>query len=323
MRISRALLVVALVVDGAAALTGCPIGTPPDDERDAGPDDTGYPAPRTDLTDALGDDDTLDLAAWNLKNFPCGNESYSTVCRDDQAGSVELVTDLIASLALDVLAVEEIGDVEAFEEIVQRLPDHEGVLSTDEYFDGTYQKIGVIYDATLLEAGEPVALFASSDDFPRPAFQVELTWTGPGDPLTFLVIALHLKAGETSADRAERTRAVAQLEQYVGNLVDGAGQDNVIVLGDFNETLDAEGGPVFQPLRDGARYTIQTQTNYDAGEETFLASGAILDHIVTTAALAGAIGGAHSQIPRLQYDVDDYRARVSDHLPVALSLANP
>lgn len=323
MCVRRAPLVVVALVCACAALTACPIGTPPDDERDAGPDDTGYPAPRTDLTAALGDDGTLDVAAWNLKNFPCGNASYSTVCRDDQAGSVELVTDLIASMALDVIAVEEIADVDAFDEIVQRLPRHEGVLSSDEYYDGTYQKIGVIYDATVLEAGEPLALFASSDDFPRPAFQVELSWTGPGDPLTFLVIALHLKAGETSEDRGERTRAIAQLEQYVGNLVDGAGQDNVMVIGDFNETLDAEGIAVFQPLRDTARYTIETSVNFAAGEATYISSDAIIDHIVTTTSLSAAIGDARSVIPRLQYDVDGYRDRVSDHLPVTLSLANP
>lgn len=322
MRARRLPLDVTVALLGALLLGACPIGTPPDHERDAGPDDTGYPAPRTDLTDALGDDDTLEVAAWNLKNFPCGNESFSTVCRDDQAGSVELVTDLIASMAVDVLAVEEIADVEAFDEIVQRLPNHEGVLSTDEYFDGTYQKIGVIYDASKLSAGEPVQLFGSSDDFPRPAFQLELTWNGGGDPLTFLVIALHLKAGETADDRGERTRAIAQLEQYVGNLVDGDGQDNVIILGDFNETLDSAGLPVFQPLRDSARYTIQTQASYNAGDESFLSSGVILDHIVTTVSLAPAIGGAHAVIPELQRDVDDYRDRVSDHLPVALSIAN-
>ncbi len=323
MRAPRSPLVATAALLGALALCACPIGAPPDDERDAGPDDTGYPPPRTDLTDALGDDDTVDVAAWNLKNFPCGNESYSTVCRDDPAGSVELVTDLIASLALDVVAVEEIADVAAFEEIVQRLPNHEGVLSNDQYFDGSYQKIGIIYDASKLSAGDPVHLFASSDDFPRPAFQLELTWTGGGEALSFLVIALHLKAGETDDDRGERTRAIAQLEQYVGNLVDGAGQDNVVIVGDFNETLDAAGLPVFQPLRDGARYTIQTQTNHNAGEESFLSSGVILDHIVTTTALSEAIGGAHAVIPRLQADVANYRERVSDHLPVALSIGAP
>ena len=320
--VAVALIAVALVAM-ALALAACPIGTPRERDRDAGPDDTGYPAPRTDVTAALGSAGTLDLAAWNLKNFPCGNASFETTCRSDQPASVELVSDLIASMALDLVAVEEIADEDAFAEIVARLPDHEGVLSTDSYFDGTYQKIGLIYDATVLAAGEPLLLFASSDDFPRPALQVELTWTGAGEPLTLLLIALHLKAGETSTDRGERTRAIAQLEQYVSNLVDGAGQDNVIVLGDFNETLDAEGLPVFQPLRDTARYTIQTLANFNAGEETFLASGAILDHIVTTAALASAIDGARSKIPRLQYDVEDYRGRVSDHLPVALSLANP
>lgn len=317
----------ALVVVAALALAACPIGVRPDagpdEDEDAGPDGTGYPDPRTDLTAALGGDDTLDIAAWNLKNFPCGNESYSTVCRDEPADSVVLVTDLIASMALDAVVVEEIADVEAFEEIVQRLPNHEGLLSTDEYFDGSYQKIGLIYDATVLEAGQPLQLFASSDDFPRPAFQVELTWVGPGEPLTFMAIGLHLKAGETSADRGERTRSVAQLEQYVSNLVDGAGQDNVIMLGDFNETLDAEGLPVFQPLRDTARYTIETQTNYNSGEATYISSDAIIDHIVTTAPLSPAIGGERSVIPRLQFDVEDYRGRVSDHLPVVLSFESP
>lgn len=308
------------------ALPACPIGVRPDggpDDDDGGPDGTGYPDPRTDLTAALGADGTLDFAAWNLKNFPCGNESYSSVCRDDPADSVELVTDLIASMALDAVMVEEIASVDAFEEVVQRLPHHAGLLSSDEYFDGSYQKIGLIYDTRVLEAAEPVELFVSSDDFPRPAFQVPLTWVGEGDALELFAIGLHLKAGETSADRGERTRSVAQLEQYVGNLVDGSGLDNIVMLGDFNETLDSSGLPVFEPLRDASRYTIETQPNHNAGEATYISSDAIIDHIVTTNALSGAIGSARAVIPRLHNEVSNYRGRVSDHLPVTLSLENP
>jgi endonuclease/exonuclease/phosphatase family metal-dependent hydrolase len=266
-----------------ALLTACPIGIQDgdrdDDDRDAGPD-TGYPAPATDLVAPRGAADTFEIASWNVKNFPCGNESFSSTCRAEAADTPSLLADLIASMDLDIVALQEIADEEAFQEVVDRLPEHEGVLSSHTYGDGSYQKIGYVYRSTEVEAGTASLLFQSSDNFPRPALQTQFTWSGLGTPIRLTAISVHLKAGEGGDDRDRRTGAIAQLEQYMQNLVDGSGDDNLIALGDFNETVDdAAGQQVFLPFRDPSRYVIRTEANAESGEATFIPSDVILDAV--------------------------------------------
>lgn len=308
----------------ASATLGCPggllDGAGGEGEGEGELLDTGFPAPLDDVTARIGADETLDIGAWNLKNFPCGNASFSDVCRSNLEDTPSLVADVVTSLGLDVVALEEINSEDAFAELVQRLPHHEGVLSTHSYGDGTFQKIAFLYDTRVVEAGQEALLFQFDSAFPRPALQVPFTWISSG--LSFTAIAVHLKAGETQEDSDRRNSAIAQLAAYANNLVDGAGADNIIMLGDFNETLTDDAGLAnFAPLRDAVRYTVRTEANAAADETSFLpAPGIILDHIVTTSALADEAAGRSAIIPRVDADLEGYRERVSDHLPVALSL---
>lgn len=310
----------------ALGLAGCPLSSdrdrPDAHDVDAGPDGTGFPPPATDLTEPIGTAATLDLGTWNMKNFPCGNSPANNVCRATAAETPALAADIIASLGLDLVAVEEIADEAAFDELVQRLPDHEGVLSTDTYGDGTYQKLGFIYRASLLEASSPGDLFLGDENFPRPAFQVLFTWRGEGGPIEFFAVAVHLKAGEELTDSQRRAGAIVRLESYARNLVDGAGRDNIVVLGDFNDDLRlADGARNFSPFtNDPSRYTVRTKANSTAREVSFLPASALIDHIVTTAAFDAALGRGNAIIRRLDSDVAGFRDKMSDHLPVAISL---
>lgn len=326
------LLNVALTTSIAAlltlTLTACPRGglTPGDGDGEEGGDDdddplpdTGFPPPQDDITDRIGSDVTLDIGAWNVKNFPCGNSSFSTVCRGDADATPSLLADAIASMGLDLVALQEITDEAALDETVTRLPFHESVVSTDTYGDGTYQKIAFVYDSRVLEAGPDALLFLGDGNFPRPPLQVSFTVVETG--LTFFAIGIHLKAGETDEDFERRAGALARLDAYMRNLVDGDGEDNIILLGDFNETLtDPAGLANFEPLRDTSRYSIRTQTNAFSDEVSFLPGGVILDHIVTTSALADEAASRSAVIPRIDFDIESYRDRLSDHLPVTLTL---
>jgi hypothetical protein len=216
-----------------AALTACPV-VRPDGDDDPGDDDddddddvidTGFPAPADDVTDRIGAEETLDIGAWNIKNFPCGNDSFSTTCRANADVTPSLVADVITSMGLDLVAVEEIAGEEGFAETAQRLPHHEAIVSSDTYSDGTYQKIGFLYDTRVLEAGADSLLFQGDSNFPRPALQVSFTHKDTG--LSFFAIAIHLKAGESDEDFERRGGALTRLHAYMSNLVDGDGQDNI------------------------------------------------------------------------------------------------
>jgi endonuclease/exonuclease/phosphatase family metal-dependent hydrolase len=317
MRVARRLLLVTACLWSAA----CPLGRDRDRD-DAGPVDSGYPPPATDVTAAIGTDATLDIGTWNVKNFPCGNSSETSTCRPGAEDTPALAADVIASLDLDLVALQEVADEEAFYELADRLPEHVGILSGHTYSDGSYQKIGYLYRATVLSAGAPGELFRTDNNFPRPALQVPFTWTGGDSPFTFLAISVHLKAGEGTLDSDRRKAAISRMEAHARNLVDGAGEDNIIFLGDFNENIRTSTGlQNFAPFLDATRYDVRTRANADAREFSFIPSGVVLDHIVTTSALKAAAGSGPAVIPRLDTDIEGYRGRLSDHLLVGVSLA--
>jgi endonuclease/exonuclease/phosphatase family metal-dependent hydrolase len=308
--VSRAVALVSLIaLHGGCDLLRDPGAVRPDAAAGVGPD--GWPAPNGDLVPPVGSAATLDVATWNLENFP------------KAARSIALAADLIASLDLDVIVVEEVASITAWDELVARLPDHGGVLSSHRYGPDSYQKIGVLYREDLVTASPPELLFTTEGyTFPRPPLVVHLTVDGAA---TIDVIGVHLKAGTTPEDRSRRAAAVNRLDTWMRDRVDTGAEDELILLGDFNATLDParpDLAEVWPPLVGApARYTVHTIPLEARGEASYLPAGILLDHIVTTAGLAAEVGGREAVIPDLATLVPRYDADLTDHLPVVLSLS--
>jgi endonuclease/exonuclease/phosphatase family metal-dependent hydrolase len=288
------------------AMGGCKAGGGANDP-DAAADDPSldaraYEPPRDDLVSPAGSDATIDIATWNIENFPATE------------ATPRLVADLIASLDLDLVAVEEIADTAAFAELVARLPEHEGVLSSHTYGNGTYQKVGFIYRADLFELGEPTLLFTDQGfDFPRPPLAVEVAL---GDR-RFTAVVVHLKAGVEAEDRERRAAALTAIEAYLRTIEDGAGDPDVVVLGDFNQPIVSEvDDAVWAPIVGAPeRYAVLTEALADDGEASYLPfGGKLIDHLVVTAGFE--LGAADVVVPHLQDYPLDYTDTVSDHLPV-------
>jgi endonuclease/exonuclease/phosphatase family metal-dependent hydrolase len=308
------LYVSAIALCLAACKEGGTDGDPSADGAPPGPDaDQGgnYPPPRSDLVPSIGSAGAVDIAAWNIENFP------------RSADTPRLVADLVTSLGLDLVAVEEIASIEAFDEVVARLPDHQGILSSHTYGEGNYPKVGFIYNADLMHVDGGALLFDDQGyDFPRPPLQVRVTVDdGSHPPVEFIAIVFHLKAGIGDDDRARRAAAIEALEGHMRDLV-GAGDDQVILLGDFNEALDSEEGrAVFAPFLDApSDYAVRTLGPSEDGEVTYLPfGGRFIDHIVTTAGLSGEMSASDPVVPPLDQQLPGY-SDVSDHLPVAAAM---
>jgi endonuclease/exonuclease/phosphatase family metal-dependent hydrolase len=282
-------------IDAAAALS------------DGGVD--GYPAPHTGIVPAIGSANTLDIACWNIENFP------------DTASTPAYVADLITSLDLDLVVVEEVANVDAWDELIARLPNHDAVLSSHRYTATSYQKIGLIYRTATVAVGTPELLFASdSYGFPRPLFKVPVVVGG----LTFDVIGVHLKAGINPDDEARRTSALITIDGYLRAQVDGGGEGQVVILGDFNQNLDTtDGQTVFAPLLAADRYRVRDQAAIDSGAASYIPSGRVIDHLVTTAGFEPWAGDVAAQIPKLNQQFPGYLDVISDHLPVVWSIPMP
>jgi endonuclease/exonuclease/phosphatase family metal-dependent hydrolase len=240
----------------------------------------------------------------------------------DEAARV--VADLIASMDLDLIAVQEVADINTFNTLIQRLTAYDGRLSTHSYGDGTYQRVGFIWKRDLVQVTDALMIFSGSGwEFPRPPFQAKITVTNSaGSTVDFLAITLHLKAGIGSEDRDRRRDAIALLEGYVRDQVDGPGDDEILLLGDFNERLDySSGEEVFSPFRDSpGSYSMLTESLADSGAYTYLFASSFIDHLISTSALGDEIGAASAHVIPLDAQVVNYAQQVTDHLPVVIRM---
>ncbi len=264
-----------------------------------------YPAPRTDLVPSVGTPETLEVATWNIENYP----------KNDSTPAV--LANLIASLDLDMVTLQEVQDIDAFNELVERLRGYKGMLSSHTYGDGTYQKVGYIYREELISMSGAFLLFSQQGyEFPRPPFKVDVTVDNGTRSFNFTSIALHLKAGGGSSNRQRREDAVVILEDYMRPLIEGDGNGRILLIGDFNDTLVGDGANVFAPLSSSELYTIRTTVNSASGEASFVPLSSLIDHIVTSADLDAEFGSSSAIIPRLDMQMTGYVGQVSDHLPV-------
>jgi endonuclease/exonuclease/phosphatase family metal-dependent hydrolase len=268
----------------------------------------GFAPPQGMVVPAVGSAATLDVACWNIENFPLTAQTPSDVA------------DLITSLDLDVVVVEEIASEDAWAELLARLPEHDGVLSTHVYTATSYQKIGIIYRTGTVTLDQIELLFqADTNPFPRPPLHAHLRFDdGAHAPVELDLVGLHLKAGVTSDDIARRTIAITELDAWQRARTADPG---TIFLGDWNQPLATYDGPtVWAPITAAPDlYTIQTQAASTAGTATFLPAGSMIDHIVSTAAAAPILGAPQLTVPALERSYNPY-AQVSDHLPVVLSI---
>jgi endonuclease/exonuclease/phosphatase family metal-dependent hydrolase len=277
--------------------------TPP--RPDAMPDGPLRP-PLTDLVPRVGSDETLEIMTWNIENFPAQFTTPATVA------------DVIASLDVDIVVTEEIASETAWAELTARLAGtYDAVLSTHQYSPTEYQKIGVIYRRELVTAGEPQLLFTTdSFSFPRPPLSLPITVDGE----TIELVGVHLKCCGELEDIDRRQAAIAALDARFREQIDGGGENEIVLIGDYNQNIDDELGPqVLAPLLTAPeRYSIRTKPLADAGESSYIGFNSFIDHITTTAALDEKWTTATTQVIDPRPQIPGYKNTVSDHLPVVL-----
>ncbi len=260
----------------------------------------------------VGSEQTLELATWNIRNFPADGRT------------AERVADLIAGMQIDLVAVQEIADVYAFGQVLQRLPDYTAVLSDDEYGDGEYQKTGLVYRSDLVQVRQTRSLFA--DDgyaFPRPPLEAEVYLHRPdGSVQKLRLIVVHLKASLGEDNEARRREACQKLAAYVDDLVESNGDTKVAVVGDFNDSLDdPPQDNVFADFQQRpADYRFLTDPLADANDYSYIPARVLIDHLLVSGGLFDTFAGAQVEavaLDRLVLDYD-YLSRVSDHRPVVV-----
>ncbi len=304
MRVRSVLRLLSLVIMTAVtswlALTswGCSTRKDPNDNLPFITNDTG-PAPLPPAPPAGG----LRVATWNVERFP------------KHARTVSGIVDFIANERIDLLGLQEIGNVREFERLVSVLPDHTGYIS---FGDDGFTRVGLIHSNALV-VDDVERLFADDRNaFPRSPLKANVEVLGDdGEVLfDFTFIVVHLKAGGDEPSRLRRIRAIERLDAYCREATEV--EEDIVIVGDYNdEILDVDELNVFGPILDAPeRYRFLTREEEESRDFSFLPFPRVLDHILVTTSALDEYGAGTTEIIHLEEENLNYERLVSDHVPV-------
>ncbi|NCG20171.1 MAG: hypothetical protein GWP91_14275 [Rhodobacterales bacterium] len=262
----------------------------------------------------------LDIATWNIETFPKNNLTSATVA------------ELILRLDVDVIALQEITDDVAFQQMVDEIPGWE------VYFDSQwYAGLAYLYNTDTIDVADNYEIYTTEpywSAFPRSPQVMEFGFFG----VDFIIVNNHLKccgdgaldADDSDDEEARRLEATTLLKAHIDTHWQGK---RVVVVGDLNDSLiDAPVNNVFLPFLDDAENYLFADMDIaegDAADWSYPSYPSHLDHIVITGALFADFARDNSYAKTILVDESfengwpGYERDVSDHRPVVLRIALP
>lgn len=245
----------------------------------------------------------LSMVSWNIEHFPLTDQTE------------DAVVELIGDMQPDLIGVQEIQDRDAFEDLVDRLDDYEGIVGERGYFT----RVGLLYRSSSVDLVESEDLFV--DDaytFPRSVLAASFDVLGAAEPTALTMAVVHLKAFGDAQSVARRRAAVEDLRDWVDDRrSDDRGQ--IVIVGDWNDRLtDDEEDNVFIPLsEDEAQAQFLTMDAAEAGHSSYVPFPSLIDHILATDEVFDALDYQNTEVLYLdQTWSSTYEDTVSDHRPV-------
>ena len=265
---------------------------------------------------SFGTDQTFEVVTWNIEQFPKSG-----------VATMDSVKIIIESLDVDVLALQEIKDTNAFKSVMANLPDYGVFFGNNQYINLTY-----VYKKATVNIQNYYAIYTSSNYssfFPRKPKVLELTFNGE----EFIIINNHLKccgdgtllAGNASDEENRRYQAMILLKNYIDT---NFPNKNVIVTGDLNDVLtDSDFNNVFQTLiddDDNYLFADMAIANGAGFNWSYPSWPSHLDHILITNELFDEFNKNTTVVETILIDnymqggFSAYDSKVSDHRPVGL-----
>ena len=259
---------------------------------------------------SFGTDNTFDVVTWNIEHFP-KNDSVS----------IANVSKAIQALNAEVVAIQEVDDVAAFNVLMSNLDGYTGYVTGSEYGNLAY-----VYKSDLTVT-TPYTIY--NDDwsaFPRRPLVLELTYNDED----FVIISNHFKCcgdgildeGNTEDEEYRRQQASQKLKAYIDeNLSDRS----VLVVGDFNDEIsDDVSNNVFQSIIDDTENYVFADMPIATGASenwSYPSWPSHLDHILVTNELFDRYSCKTIKADSLLDSWNVYDTNVSDHRPVGIRIA--
>ncbi|MCX2745760.1 endonuclease/exonuclease/phosphatase family protein [Mangrovivirga sp. M17] len=250
----------------------------------------------------LATDTTLEVMTWNLEFFPL----------DDDPEVVDQVARIIDSLDVDLIGFQEISDVSEFTRLDNLLTGWEGKVVSNAaglnlaFLWRTESFSSVSSVSSILTAD--VSYFAG-----RPPIMIEVTHTNGN---TSRVINLHMKCCTDGGFR--RTQASASLKAFLDSEYPN---DNVLVIGDYNEEINDSNG-AYDNFVEDPDYQFADMA-IEQGSSTYWSYPSYpshIDHILITNELFDNV--VNTQTLKLNENYPTYLFEISDHMPVMTIVDN-
>lgn len=280
----------------------------------AGTTDPGEPLPSEDHPD------TVDVGSWNLEWYGDGDKGPG-----DDLLQQDNVARVLAETDLDLVGLVEVVSPEAFGDLLDALPDHDGLLVTDprvaggaDYYADGEQKVALLFHRRFTVESARVILTDATWDFAgRPPLEVKLSFTEDGAPRTLVVVVAHFKAMANADGYERRLAAAAAMHDYLDATYPSRW---VLVIGDLNDDIDrstywGHTSPFAELVDDpGYRFTTDALTEDDIS--TTVHFSATIDHHMATDELVERFVEGSARVLPLDQDIEGYGDTTSDHFPV-------
>ena len=256
--------------------------------------------------------ENLNIMTWNIESFPKTNQT------------IGYVTQIINSLDVDIIALQEIEDTASLSELANSL---DGNWADYRSSDGNYKELSYLINTDKISINNfsnPEEIDMSSDDSYnfayRPPYILEFNYNNQD----IILINIHFKCCDGSEQR--RADASYYLDDYISN---NLYSDNVIVLGDFNDSLIDDENVFDVFLNKPQEYTFadypMAQQNNEWAYWSFPTWPSHIDHILISNELFDEYQNEESACYTLLVDQNfsnyaSYDESVSDHRPVIISL---
>ena len=272
----------------------------------------------------VGTASTFDIAAWNVEFFG----------RTDQGPTNEPlqfhnILTVLRQAQVDLWTMEEVTDPPTFQRLLDSLSasGYVGVLGPSVSGNPTFdQRLAFVYNPAVVQPIQTGTILTGTNFGGRAPLQMRANVTLADTTLEIRFIALHAKAGGSSADRTDRLNGAIALKNYIDNLIlTGA---HVVLMGDYNDRLTtsiAGGTSPYQNFRDDPTdYVPLTLAMDTGGAYTYCSnvgctSGTTLDHIMVTTNLNDefqAVGRYVALLNAFDAFGGEFVTTTSDHLPV-------
>ncbi|MBD3273972.1 MAG: hypothetical protein GF372_01605 [Candidatus Marinimicrobia bacterium] len=259
-------------------------------------------------------DEQIEIITWNIEQFPKSGDI-----------SIQRAADIINGVNADIYALQEIRESAFFQDLLEKCPGYEGVLSEASQFI----KPAVIYKSAVLDLVAEQDLFSNaggdtSRNFAsRNPIRVEFLFNGTF-PLT--LINFHLKAFDDEESEARRLESIKILHNYTENRENSSTDSNFVLLGDWNDDFDdlsdtTTTHPLYIFWQDSLDFrflTYQLATDDDESNDSYpnYSPPSFLDHILISDALFDEAQSGEVRTLQMDQHLDSYFSVVSDHYPV-------